>query len=515
MLKRNIVANFVGQAWRGLIAVAFVPLYVHYLGIESYALIGIFTLLLGWLSVVDTGLRATLSREMARFVGGALDGTAIRDVLRTIEVIVLAFGFLSALAIWGAAGYLAKWVHPEHLSLQTVTFAFAVMGFVIMLAFSEGMYLGCLSGMQRQVTENAINVVFGTMRSVGAALIIVFISRTVAAFFVWQGLVSLISITVAATIVYRVLPAGQRPARPSWSVISSCWRFAVGVTVVSFVWFLSAQIDKIMLSRTLSLADFGYYTMAATVAGLIGMLARPVTAAFWPRLTQLVAQGDNAGVRASYHAAAQIVTVLSATTAALLAAFSYHLLLLWTRDPALSAEVAPLLRILALGVFVQSMAIVPTYLQLAYGWTSLSVLSGVAALCLMIPAMLWTIPRYGTLGAAWSWVVLMLVYTSMAVILMHRRILRGEGVRWCLADVLGPASAAAAVGFACVFVFPRGMGVLASGAALALCGAAVFTAALMSAGQLRRPALDHLMFVARRLRSKAPAQLSAVRRRGI
>jgi O-antigen/teichoic acid export membrane protein len=173
------------------------------------------------------------------------------------------------------------------------------------------------------------------------------------------------------------------------------------------------------------------------------------------------------------------------------------------------------LRILALGVFVQTMAIVPTYMQLAYGWTSLSVLAGVVALCLMIPAMLWVIPRYGTLGAAWSWIALMSVYTSIAVILMHRRILRGEGVRWFLADVLGPASAAAFAAFVCGLVVPRSPNFLASVAMLVVIGAIVFTAALMSAGQLRKPAVDQLMAMGRKLRSKVEAQSSAVRRRSI
>src|SRR5579871_2635660 len=218
MVTRNIIANFLGQGLRALFALAFVPLYIRYLGIESYALIAIFTLLLAWLSIFDTGLRATLSREMARFAGGALDPTAIRDVLRTVEVLVLAFGLLSALAIGSLSGYLAAWVHPEHLPPQTVRLAFAAMGVVVMLTFSEGMYLGCLSGMQRQVLENAIMTVFGTVRSCGAVLVIAFISPTIEAFFVWQALVSLMSISVAAATVYSVLPTGRRAARPSWDV---------------------------------------------------------------------------------------------------------------------------------------------------------------------------------------------------------------------------------------------------------------------------------------------------------
>jgi O-antigen/teichoic acid export membrane protein len=504
-VTRNIVANFLGQGWRALIAFAFVPLYIQYLGIESYALIGIFTLMLAWLSVIDTGLRATLGREMARFSGGALDATAIRDVLRTVELIVLAFGLLSALAIGGASGYLAKWVHSEHLPLQTVAVAFAAMGLVVMLSFSEGMYLGCLSGLQQQVTENAIMIVSGTVRSLGAVLIIIFVSRTIEAFFVWQALVSLMNIAAARMIVYRVLPPGERAAHPSWKVIRTFWRFAVGISSMSFVWFLSAQIDKLILSRALTLADFGYYTMAASAAGFIGMLSRPAIAAFYPRLVELVAQGDEAGALDTYHTAAQTVTVFSAAAAVSLAAFSHDLLLLWTRDSALSTDVAPLLSILACGALIQTMAIVPNGMQTAHGWTSLGVFAGTASMCLITPVMLWAIPRYGTIGAAFSSAALMSAYTILTVVPMHRRILREEMMRWCGADVLAPTVAAAAAASACAFVVPRGLGFFASLAAMTASTIIVFTAALMGAGQLRGLALQRLIFALRQLRAKAPA----------
>jgi O-antigen/teichoic acid export membrane protein len=515
IVTRNIVANFLGYGWRALVALAFVPLYIRWLGIESYALIGVFTILLASLGVVDTGLRATLGREMARFAGGASDATAVRDVLRTVEVLVLAFGSLGALAIAAASSNLAAWVHSEHLPPQTVTLAFATMGVVIMLAFCEGMYLGCLSGLQQQVIENTITTAVGTVRSLGAVAVIACISPTIEAFFVWQATVSVMSIAVAGTAVYRVLPAGRRPARPSWYVISSQWRFAGGVTALSLVWFLSTQIDKLVLSRALSMSDFGYYTLAASVAGLICMLARPVNAAFWPRLTQLVAQGDETTVREVYHTAAQVVTVLSATAAAMAAAFSHDLLLLWTGDPALSGAVSPLLGILAVGALVQSMAIVPCYMQLAYGWTKLAVVAGLVSVSLMTPALLWAIPRFGTAGAAWSFAALMLIYVVLAVLPMHRRILRGEAARWVLSDVLAPALGAALAASACALVAPRSLEFPASVVVLAVCAAIIFMGAVMSSGRLRGLALGLRVSTMRQLRARLLAQSAAVRGEGI
>lgn len=43
--KRNLIANYLGQSWTALMGLAFIPLYIKYLGIEAYGLIGLFALL--------------------------------------------------------------------------------------------------------------------------------------------------------------------------------------------------------------------------------------------------------------------------------------------------------------------------------------------------------------------------------------------------------------------------------------------------------------------------------------
>src|ERR1035437_5965996 len=128
-LKRNVVANYFGQGWSALMSLAFVPLYIRYLGIESYGLIGIFALLQAWLALLDIGMKPALGREMARFTAGAHNSQSIRDLARSIELIEppMAGGF--ALAILPASGWLpSHGVTPKTLPVEVVAQAFAVMG---------------------------------------------------------------------------------------------------------------------------------------------------------------------------------------------------------------------------------------------------------------------------------------------------------------------------------------------------------------------------------------------------
>ena len=44
-VARNVVANFLGQGWTAVMNLAFIPVYIKFLGVEAYGLIGLFGLL--------------------------------------------------------------------------------------------------------------------------------------------------------------------------------------------------------------------------------------------------------------------------------------------------------------------------------------------------------------------------------------------------------------------------------------------------------------------------------------
>jgi O-antigen/teichoic acid export membrane protein len=47
-LKRNILANYVSQFYVTIIGIVAMPLYLRYLGVEAYGLVGFFAMLQAW-----------------------------------------------------------------------------------------------------------------------------------------------------------------------------------------------------------------------------------------------------------------------------------------------------------------------------------------------------------------------------------------------------------------------------------------------------------------------------------
>jgi len=458
-LKKNVLANYLGQGWRALMSLAFLPLYIRYLGIEAYGLIGIFVMLQAWLSLLDMGMKPALMREMARFTGGGLDVQSVWNLLRSVEIIAVGMAVLIGIGIWMASGWLAtSWVQPDQLSTDEVVKAFALMGLVIAVRFVENIYSSSVAGLQRQVLQNAVTSIMATLSGLGAVGVLVWVSPTIEAFFVWQGLISLLSVLVFIAVVYYILPSPPHAARFSTSALRDIWRFAAGMLGITLLVLLLTQVDKILLSRLLSLEAFGYYALAAAVASGLYIMTSPIGAAFFPRFTELVTRQDDVILREAYHLGAQMVTVLMGSATLILIVFAERFLLLWTADPVLTEQVAPIMMVLALGSFFNGLMWIPYQMQLAHGWTSLTIRINTVAVLLLVPAILWLVPIYGAIAAAWVWVVLNAGYLVFDIYFMHRRLIPTEKWRWYRQDIMIPLGAASAAALLCRWLMPVDLG---------------------------------------------------------
>lgn len=454
-LKKNVVANYLGQVWTALMGLAFVPLYIKYLGIEAYGLIGIFTLLQAWLTLLDMGMTPTLSREMARYTAGAHSAQSIRDLLRTMEFLCFAIAVLVIGLIWLCAPWLSEyWLKTEKISTAQLAQAISVMGVVIALRFIEGIYRGAIVGLQQQVWLNVAGALLATLRSVGAVLVLMWIAPTIDLFFLWQGAVSIMTIVTFIIVTYRHLPHNNHKAQFSVLQLKAIWRFAGGMMAITLLSLLLTQVDKIILSRLLTLEMFGYYTLAGIVAGTLNQLIVPITQAYGPRFTELVTQDDTAGLIKVYHQSAQLISVLIIPATIILVIFGRNLLLLWTGNPLLAENTAPLLALLALGTMLNGFMNIPYFLTLAYGWTKFPIYQNIIAVVLLVPSIIWATIQYGAIGAAWVWVILNAGYVLIGIHFMYRRLLSTEKWRWYGKDIILPISVSGVIIWLCMLVQP-------------------------------------------------------------
>jgi O-antigen/teichoic acid export membrane protein len=458
-LRSNITANLLGRGWAGLVSLLLLPLYLRYLGIEGYGLVGLQTSLVALFSVLDFGLSTAINRAFAASSAKLETVGEMRSTLTTLELVYWGL----ALAVGGATAagsqFIAThWIRPDQLSPHTVQTAVALMGLTIACQWPGALYSGGLMGLEQQVVLNFLQGAMTLIRAVGALAVLALVSSTVEAFFLWQAVASLGQTLLTAALLRRRLPSSAGRNVFSFRLLRRLTPFAAGMFGVSAAWVLLTQIDKVVLSRLLSLEAFGYYTVAATAASALFQLVAPVQSAVFPRFARLSSTGDWTQLTRIYHASCQTAAVAVLPVAAIVAGFASTLLELWTRNSLVAQNGHLVLALLIVGNALNAMLYVPYALQVAAGRVSLVMLLNLSAAVLMVVLVVFLSARYGGSGAAAAWLVGNAALLIIGMSLMHRWLLQGELLRWYRSDFVPPALGSSVVAVLAVTLMPAGLG---------------------------------------------------------
>lgn len=410
---------------------------------EAFGLIGLFAVVQSLVMILDLGMSPTINREMASFTSGGYSPQSIRNLLRSLEIICYSLALAVVIVAWFSSDYFAReWLKVDRLPIAAVANALTLMTLVAALRLCEGVYRGALYGLEQQVWYNCIYSFFLILRYGGVLAILVWFSTTIEAFFIWQAGVSLLTLLVLAMRVHQSLPKTFSQSKFSQESLIRVWKFAGGMMGITFLTMLFLQLDKVLLSRLVSLKNLGYYLLAATAANIMFMVVVPVTQAVYPQFVKLSSCNDQSKMAAIYHKTTQLVTILIASACMLLYFFSEGIVFMWSGNQDLMKNLAPLISILVIGSFLNSLSYLPYQLQIAHGWTSLLLKIHIFIMLVFIPAILIIAPIYGVKGAAWVWVALNALYLSLTTHFMHRRLLPDQKWNWIFFDLLFPTCGA-------------------------------------------------------------------------
>ena len=435
-IRLNLLTSFAAKGWAVVIGLAFVPLYIHFLGVEAYGLVGFFVTIQAISSIVDLGLSTTLNRELAHLSAHPDQTQKASDLVRSLEICYWLIAALVGIMVAGAAPFIATtWIQETRIPSATVQLAIMCMGAILLFQFPLTFYSSGMMGLQRQVAMNGINTLMLTLRNGGVVLILWLISRSIISFFLWEVLICAVHTGIMAGALWRSLPKAEQPPRLRLDLLRQIWRFAAGISGITLVTILLTQLDKIILSRLLPLEQFGYYSLAGVVANGLYYLIGPVFTVFFPSFTHLVTLQDEAGLRQMYHQSCQLMSVVLLPVTLVLALFSSEIILLWTGNQRMAEETHLLVSLLVIGTALNGLMNLPYAIQLAYGWTSLAFYQNLVWVFILVPLTIWATQTYGAIGAAGIWILLNASYVLIGIQLMHLRLLKGEKVAWYLQDI--------------------------------------------------------------------------------
>ena len=456
-VRFNVAANIAGQVWSVLLAIICTPFFIKLLGIEGYALIAFYAVLQATLQLLDLGFAITVNREVARLSpkASAVDIRELGEFAATAERWYWILGCGTGIVMYFATPYIADtWLNAENIPQEDLTDSARLFGLVACLQWLISFYQSGLLGLQRQVRLNLITIPFNALINLGGVVLLWLGPRSVTTLFAWQAVVLLVQFTVMNVQFWRCVGVPRETRFVSLATLKGKWRFSLGMGGMSITGFILTNLDKLILSRLLSLESFGQYSLAATLARGLYVMITPVFNAYFPRFSALASSGEKAVMHECYHSAAQVMSVLVLPLAVIMGVYSSEIAFLWLQNSSIAKNVAPITSLLVIGTCLNGLMYIPFALQLAYGNTKIGLYISLCLVAGLVPAMIFATFQYGTLGAAAMWGVINGLYLLVGLPITHKYLLSGQTGIWLRFDVLPPLAAAfviAGIGRAVLF----------------------------------------------------------------
>lgn len=439
-IKKNVVANYASQIYITLAGIAMLPLYLRYMGAETYGLLGFFTMLQAWFNLLDLGLTPTISREAARLKAGVLSTLEFKQLFRGLSVIFMVLAIVGGGSIFLLSPYIANhWLKAEVLSHGQVALAIQIMGACVALRWMGGLYRGVISGVEQQVWLGVFNVIITTFRFVLVFPVMWYFGYTAQTFFFYQLGVATLEILGLWYKSCQIISDYKYDGQPvGWSIkpVKAVLQFSMMIAFTSSVWVFATQTDKLLLSKLLPLNEYGFFTLAVLVASVVMVISGPISSAIMPRMANLHSQGKTDQVIDVYRKSTQMVSLLAGVVTLTLMCAGGQLLYAWTGGAQLQENTALILKLYALGNGFLAIGAFPYYMQYARGNLHYHLKGNVIMIATILPATYFAASHYGAIGAGCVWLLTNLLFVMFWVAYVHRKLIPGIHLDWLLGDVL-------------------------------------------------------------------------------
>ncbi len=440
-LRYSIIANYIGSFVSIFLAIIITPVYIKYLGIGAYGLIGFYLTLKASFGFLELGLGRSCNREIARLTSTD-NYKKIQQTLRTFEVFYWCLAIVIFITILFFSDKIANfWLSSETISTSQLTNYLIIIGAIIAIQWPVSLYVGALSGLQEQVKMNSLQVVVSILNWGGAAFVIIFIHNSLTAFFYWQIFVAGISVISFLILTWICVNGGFLWASFSSNIVRNLMSITTQMATNSIIGTFIRQIDKLLLSALLPLEQFGIYALVALIARIPSMIIAPTSKAVYPRLSQIIGEKTKSNkLSYVYHLSCQSSGIISIVAATVIACYSYTILWIYTGDINIATNGMWILTLLAISRLMHSFMIIPFTLQLAYGYLKIAIYGQIISIIWLLGSIYYFTNNYGIIGPGISWILLSTFMFIIASPIIHRKLLPGEFKKWISEDTLLPLS---------------------------------------------------------------------------
>lgn len=403
---QNLGSALLSKALAVVLSLAVLPWIVDILGIENYGWIGIYTTISTALYVFDFGLTGLITREVAKND----DLNKIQKIIGTQECVYLFIGCIIFGIIYFTSPWLSlRWLSASSMSADHKIDLLRIIGVALLFQWPHSFYTGALYGLDQQTKSNFSQLFLSILKHIGGLIILYFISPTIEAFFYWQIIISVITLIVQKLFIAKYAKIWNPFRHFSYEYWTQIKSLAIGISIISLFVFIYSDVTNFLLSKWLTLSEFGYYSILFNIAMGMIMYSSTLKNALFPSISKAVASTDKEKIAQIYIAANKLITYTIIPLSVFFILWGDDLFEIWFRNQIIVANLSPSVGWMTLGSLSNSMIVMPwAFLIAASNTRPLLYLNGCIAIC-SIPILYYLIEVYGLKGGSIYWFVINII----------------------------------------------------------------------------------------------------------
>ena len=396
-LLRGSLWTLLAQAGPALAGLILVPRILLRIGSERFGLLALVWMIIGYFSLLDLGL----TRAVTQLVAGGQDGPTLSKQLRVATTIMLLLGSVGGLLLAGSAWFIATVALsvPRPLVPELLT-SLLIMAAALPVTLLTSAYRSIAEGKCAFLALSVIRGPLGIANFVGPWVVTLWSSRLdliVGVLMVLRLAGLVLHAGVSRRLVGRV-GFGFRGARGE---VLRLLRFGGWITVSNVVSPLMTSIDRFVVGAMLSLGAVAYYAAPYEAITKLWMVAGAVGAVTFPHFSRTTEPG---ALKALQTRAITIISLILLPAVVLVLGWSRQLMAWWI-DTEYAAHSANVAKLLAVGVLVNALAIVPLSLIQGQGRPDVTAKFHLLELPLYLALLVAAVRVLGIEGAALAFVL--------------------------------------------------------------------------------------------------------------
>ena len=333
-----------------------IPFLISFLGNESYGLIGYFVVVQACLSIFDAGIGGVLTRQA---ILSKKNKKEFENFVKIFYKAIVFFLCISVL-IWLYGQFFSDslvGMLNSKLPSSTISQSIALMLMIFSVKYIQGPFRSILLASERQVLLTTINVIYMTLSQVAVYYFLIISNDGILLYFKLQLLFAFVNSIMIIYFGLRTLSTVRAQSKKcnvnEGQLVSDNFRtillFAFQLSILSILWVLVNQSDKLALAKYLPLDQYAHYTVAISFVSMLAVLSDPLNQFLQPRLTGLFYSKNYQSYSNVFNKSFDFILLLTMPLAIFLFFHSRELVYLWARDDTLAVSISNYLPWLFMG----------------------------------------------------------------------------------------------------------------------------------------------------------------------